>query len=67
MHTYTNYRTKKELREAVARGDKVRLQPQVLGYDPGPNATNVVIEGPHEGHRWYAKATLTNGLVTEVK
>jgi hypothetical protein len=43
-------------------------QPGPFGPDVPPNGT-VCIEGPHypEPHRWYATATLQNGVVVKVK
>ena len=71
MYTTKNFRTKKELKEAVARGDKVTV------YQPSADLTGakvprdgaVFLEGPHypEPHRWYAEATLKDGLVVKVK
>jgi hypothetical protein len=61
-YTEKNYRTKKELKEAVAKGD-VPVQPGLLGYDA--NDGNVVIEGPQfpEPHKWYAGVTVVNGVI----
>ena len=69
MYTTRNFKTKKALKEAIANGEQVRV------YQPGPFGGNeptdgtVTLEGPHypEPHRWYATATLTNGLITNVK
>ena len=66
-YTETNFKTKKDFKEAVARGEKIRLfQPGGLGVIE-PNGTELV-EGPHypEPHRWYAKVTLVDGLVVKV-
>ena len=57
MYTDWNFKTKKALREAVARGEKVgTFQPNSL-FPPKRNGT-VTLEGPHypEPHRWYAMA-----------
>jgi hypothetical protein len=69
MYTVHNFRTKKELKTAVANGIMVEV------YQPGPWGGNepqngvVGLEGPHfpEPHRWYASATLENGVVVKVK
>ena len=71
MYTIKNFKTKKALKEAIARGDKVEV------YQPGRlDRTNysdfsgtVTLEGPHypEPHRWYARATVINGFITKVK
>lgn len=66
--TYTtqNFRTKKALKEAVARGEKVTVfEP---GVDTVPQDGVVTLEGPHypEPHRWYATAVLENYRVVKV-
>ena len=67
MYTVTNYRTKKALKEAIARGDEVRT------FQPGPfppkTEGKVTLEGPHypEPHRWYAAAVLSGGRVVSVR
>ena len=69
MYTHINFRTKKELKEAVANGRTVTV------YQPGPFGGNepkdgvVCVEGPHypEPHRWYAECTLENGYVVKVR
>lgn len=67
MYVRPNFKTKKQLKEAVARGDRVEV------FSPGPfpatqNGSESV-EGPHypEPHKWYARVKVTNGLVTKVK
>ena len=68
MYTVKNFKTKKAIKEAVANGEEIRV------YQPGPFGGNeptegkVCIEGPHypEPHKWYAEATLKNGLVVKV-
>jgi hypothetical protein len=61
-----NFRSKKELKAAVAAGD--RLRP----YSPGPwpvlaNGT-VLVKGPHypQPHRWYASVQVENGVIVKV-
>lgn len=69
MYTVTNFKTKKAFREAVTRGDKVRV------YQPGPFGGNeprdgtVTVEGPHypAAHTWYAQVTLRDCFVVKVK
>ena len=66
---YTNidFPTKKALKEAVARGDRVTV------FSPGPFPCRQngmeVIEGPQypKPHKWYAQVELVNGVVTKVK
>jgi len=69
MYTDRNFKTKKALKEAVDNGENVTV------YQPGPFGGNVPtngevsVEGPHypEPHRWYARVTLTDGMITKVK
>jgi hypothetical protein len=69
MYTHTNFKTKKALKEAVARGDEVTY------FQPGPFGGNeptdgvIYFEGPHypESHRWYASATAVDGVIVKVK
>ena len=68
MYTEINFKTKKALKEAIAAGKRVTVfQPGPFGGDPPQNG-KVALEGPHypEPHRWYAQATLVNGVVTKV-
>ena len=69
MYTTINFKTKKALKEAVANGQKITV------YQPGPfggrepRDGEVSLEGPHypELHRWYADATLKDGIIVKVK
>lgn len=69
MYTDRNFKTKKELKEAVARGE------QVTYFQPGPFGGNekqdgtIAVEGPHfpEPHRWYAQCTVQDGRIVKVK
>ena len=70
-YTYKNYKTKKELVADVKAGKAVRVyQPNgdLTGSRTPDNGT-VYLEGPHypEPHKWYAEATLTDGIVVKVK
>ena len=68
MYTYTNYKTKKALREAFASGVKIHVfQPNAVS-SVSLNGS-AVIEGPHypEPHRWYAGVTLKDGVITEIR
>jgi hypothetical protein len=61
-----NYKTKKELKEAVKAGVAVSV------YSPGPFPAEqhgvTSVEGPHypEPHRWYARVEVRNGMVVKV-
>jgi len=67
MYTRTNYRTKKQLIEAVKAGKRVTVY-QPGGIFPGETDGQIVIEGPHypEPHRWYARATIKNSVIIKV-
>ncbi len=67
MYSDVNFKTKKELKEAVASGC------QIGAYQPGgmfPSQTDgeATIEGPHypKPHTWYARVRLENGLIVKV-
>jgi hypothetical protein len=63
----TNFKTKKQFKEALAAGQTIRL------YSPGPwqpkTDGSVCVEGPHypAAHSWYAEVTVVNGVVTKIK
>lgn len=62
-----NFKTKKELKEAVARGEKITI------YSPGPwqpkKDGTEFLEGPHypAPHTWYAQVEMKDGIITKVK
>jgi hypothetical protein len=66
MYVEPNFKTKKDLRQAIADGKQVRV------FSPGmfPCKQNGVesVEGPHypKPHSWYARVEVTNGFVTKV-
>lgn len=68
-YTTHNFQTKKELKEAIARGEKVTV------YQPGPFGSDdiqhgvVYLEGPHypKPHKWYAQAVVDKGYIVSVK
>jgi hypothetical protein len=69
VYTTINFQTKAELKRAIDSGTQVTV------FQPGPFAGNepidgtVYLEGPHypKPHRWYARATLHNGLIVKVR
>ena len=67
MYTNVNFTTKKALKEAVARGEKVSIYAPGLGT-PKHNGTDFV-EGPHypAAHTWYASVEMRDGVVVKVK
>ena len=62
-----NFKTKKELKEAVARGDYVSVFS--VGMFPCKQNGEESIEGPHypKPHTWYARVEVKDGKVTKVK
>lgn len=71
MYTYTNYKTKKALKDALAAGKIIEVyQPNgdIMGA-VAPQNGNVSLEGPHypQPHRWYARAVIKDGRVISVK
>jgi hypothetical protein len=68
-YTEKNFKSKKELKDAVNAGEKIRCFQPVLGPDLTNFTGKVYLEGPHypKPHKWYATATLVNGVVKTVK
>jgi hypothetical protein len=67
-YTRTNFKSKKALKEALAAGETIPVfQPGPFGPDVRDGIT--CLEGPHypEPHRWYAEATIKDGVVVKVK
>jgi hypothetical protein len=62
-----NFKTKKALKEAVAKGEVISV------YSPGPFGCKTdgieTIEGPHypAPHTWYAQVEVKGGFVMKVK
>lgn len=73
MYTYTNFKTKKQFKEAVAQGKQVRIYQPGGIFTPPDSASDytgtATVEGPHypEAHKWYATVELVNGIVVKVK
>jgi len=67
MYTSTNFKSKKELKEAIKAGK------QVTCYSPGPfpcpTQGTVFLEGPHypQPHKWYAQGVLKDGVLVSIK
>jgi hypothetical protein len=69
MYTSINFKTKKEVKEAVAAGRKIEVfQPGPFGGNVPTNGT-VYLEGPHypQPHKWYAQGTVKDGYLVSVK
>ena len=73
MYTTINFKTKKALKDAIAAGTKVGVyQPNDM-FGAGARVQigmhTVTLEGPHypAPHKWYATATVVDGVITGVK
>ena len=66
-YTQQNFKTKKELKEALENGVRIPVYHPGLGEVP-QNGT-VFLEGPHfpQAHTWYAEGTMIDGLLAKVK
>lgn len=67
MYVSPNFKTKKDLKYAVAYGEIVTVfNPNLFG-EPPING-DVSVEGPHypKPHKWYGHVTVTDGKVTKV-
>lgn len=70
MYTDRNFKTKKALKEAVARGDRVTYyQPNAFGFSPTPIDGRIAVEGPHypAPHTWYADCDVKDGAIIKVR
>jgi hypothetical protein len=67
MYTDRNFRTKKELKAAVAAGEQVTVF-QPGGFFESKTDGKVYLEGPHfpKPHTWYASAMIKGGVIVEV-
>ena len=70
MTTYSkvNFKTKKDLKAAVANGESIGVFNPGLGGAIEPNS-EVTLSGPHfpKPHTWYATVTLKDGIITKIK
>ena len=70
MYTDRNFKTKKALKEAVAKGEVVTFyQPNGVYYDPPQKNGTVYLEGPHypAPHTWYAQCEAKDGKIVKVR
>ena len=68
MYTVINYKTKKALKEAVLKGEKIGyFQPGPFGGNE-PKDGSFCCEGPHypEPHKWYATCVAKEGFIVKV-
>lgn len=82
MYTSKNFKTKKELKDAVAAYNTISpqdgqrmgravtyYQPNDMGFAPLTMDGTVYLEGPHypQPHKWYAQAEVESGVIVKVK
>jgi hypothetical protein len=73
MYVQPNFKTKAELKRALAAGRKVRVfQPNDMFGNTDRiqvGSHRVTLEGPHypEPHRWYAQGEVVDGLLVKVR
>jgi len=66
MYVSPNFKTKKQLKEALATGHRVEV------FSPGPFPAKQdgeeTVEGPHfpQPHTWYARGLVEHGRVVKV-
>jgi hypothetical protein len=66
MYVDPNFKTKKELKQAVADGKSVEVFSP--GPFPAPEEGECSVEGPHypKPHSWYARVLVSDGKVVKV-
>ena len=66
MYCLPNFKSKKELKEAVKNGHTINVFSP--GPFPCPQNGRIALEGPHfpEPHRWYAMVEVNQGVVVKV-
>jgi hypothetical protein len=76
MYTTKNFRTKKELKTALANGELITVFQYGMFNPGGPYETDidkgtktVYLEGPHypAPHMWYATGQLVDGELESIK
>lgn len=70
MYTTRNFKTKKELKQAVINGESVTyFQPNDMGFSPLPLNGTIYVEGPHypKPHTWYAQCEVKGGFIVKVR
>ena len=73
MYTDRNFKSKKELKDAIAAGKQIGVyQPNDMfgtGDRVQTGEHSVTLEGPHypAAHKWYATAIVRDGVIIKVK
>jgi hypothetical protein len=68
MYASKNVTSKKALKDAITKGEKITVFNPGLGGAP-PKDGSVTLEGPHspKPHKWYGEAVLKDGYIVSVK
>lgn len=64
-----DFKTKKALKEALAKGDTVEVfHPNAIVANSIPRDGTITLEGPHypKPHTWYATGTMKDGKLVRV-
>lgn len=70
MYVSPNFVTKKSLKEALVKGDTIRVfQPNNIFNVLPPENGVVYLEGPHypQPHKWYAQGIMKDGKLVRVR
>lgn len=67
MYCNINFKSKKELKEAVASGRQIGIFSP--GMFPAKDNGTEFLEGPHypKPHKWYAQVEMKDGIIVKVK
>ena len=70
-YTTRNFRSKADLKRALANGDKLTVfQPNAMFANAEtPSNGTVYLEGPHypQPHKWYAQGEVKDGFLVKVR
>ena len=68
-YVYPNFKTKKALKEAIIKGEKVTVKENTPFGQAAITSGSACIEGPHypKPHKWYGNVKIKDGLVISVK
>ena len=66
-YTDVNFKTKSQLKAALAEGKKITVYAPGLGEIPRDG--KVTLEGPHypQPHKWYAEGWMKDGYLVKVR
>jgi hypothetical protein len=68
-YTTKNFRSKKEIKLAIAAGQKITCyQPGPFGIETPINGS-ITLEGPHypQPHKWYGTGIMKDGFLISIK